>query len=181
MIVNHLYLFLALAYVWVWLLLKSWHNKFERTLKKQIHMKYGSLVFVKNDFKEVKKCLERNKYIEDYSHKDVLEVFQGNLATALVVEADDMPQDVVRLNSMVTVSSIFGWEKAFQVVRPKDACIENERFSLCSKIGASVLGLSEDDVFKYGSPADSISLKIVKVDHYHDELKGAMEIENLPV
>ena len=49
--------------------------------------------------------------IEDYSHQDALHRLEANMAIAMVYKLGNMPEDVIRLYSWVTVSTAFGWQK----------------------------------------------------------------------
>ena len=127
-------------------------------------MKYGSLVLEKNDCTVLKKYLNSNLYLVDYTHQDALETLDINLKTALVFDTADMPQDVVRLNSMVSVSSVSNIEYTFQLVPHKYEDIPNQKISVTSTMGALVVGRSVGDIITYGPPADRISLTISKVE-----------------
>ncbi|MUH37144.1 hypothetical protein D9O36_14925 [Zobellia amurskyensis] len=126
-------------------------------------MKYGSLVLEKKDFSVLKKYLNSNLYLVDYTHQDALETLDINLKTALIFESEDMPQDIVRLGSMVSVSSVSNVAYTFQLVSPQENDPVNGKISVTSTMGALVIGKSEDDIINYGPPADSISLRIKKV------------------
>lgn len=126
-------------------------------------MKYGSLVLERKDYRVLKKYLKQNLYIEDYSHKDALDTLEDNLKTALIFEEEDMPDDIIGFNSMVTVSSISKFEYTFQLVSPLNNDPKNGKVSVTSTMGSLVIGKSQDDIINYGPPAGSVSLKICKV------------------
>ncbi len=143
-------------------------NDSERKLKTR-KMKYGSLVLEKKDFVMIKRHQHSNHYIEDYAHKDALDRLDENLAKAFVMALEEMPDDVIRMYSVVTVTSKSGWCATFQLVPPYEDAIESEKVSLQSTLGASVIGRSEGDTLKYGLPGNMMSIKITKVvqsEHY---------------
>lgn len=127
-------------------------------------MKYGSLVLEKKDFVMIKRYQHLNHYIEDYAHKDVLDALKENMSNAFIYDLEDMPDDVIRMYSYVTVSCESGWSETFQLVLPSENDIENDKISVQSTLGASVIGLSEGDIIKYGLPGDIIALKIETVE-----------------
>lgn len=126
-------------------------------------MKYNSLILEKKDFVMIKRFLQISHYLEDYAHKDALETLELQMAGASIYNFEDMPDDVVRLYSLITVSSATGWEKTFQVVLPTEHDIAQHKISVQSTLGASVIGLSEEDEIRYGLPANINTLKIKKV------------------
>ncbi|WP_276166124.1 GreA/GreB family elongation factor [Zobellia alginiliquefaciens] len=136
-------------------------------------MKYGSLVIEKNDYTVLKKYLNSNLYLVDYIHQDALETLDKNLKSALVLSSEDMPNDIVRIESTVTMSSISNVDYTFQLVLLQDEDSPNQKISVTSTMGASVIGRSEDDIINYGPPADRISLRIRKV--------GGVEAEGVEV
>lgn len=134
-------------------------------------MRYGSLVLEKKDFVLIKRYQHLNHYIEDYAHKDALDTLDENMANALIFDLEDMPDDVIRLYSFVTVSCESGWRETFQLVLPIEDDIANDRISVQSTLGASVIGLSEGDRINYGLPSNIMSLKIEKVKYGGKDLK----------
>ncbi len=126
-------------------------------------MKYGNLILEKKDLFKIKRYRHVNYYIEDYSHKDALEMLDENMAKAIVMDEDEMSDDIIRLNSIVTVASKTGWNETFQLVLRLDDGDGANRFSVQCALGASVLGRSNGDIVRYFTPIGIIPLKITKV------------------
>ena len=126
-------------------------------------MKYGKLIFEKKDLVMIKRYQHMNSYIEDYSHQDALDMLEENMAKALVRDAEDMSDDIIRLYSIVTVTSKSGWRETFQLVLPLEDDDRTNKFSVQCALGASVIGRSEGDMVKYCTPIGIIPLKITKV------------------
>ena len=127
-------------------------------------MKYGSLVLEKKDFVMIKRYQHLIHFIEDYAHKDALDHLKENMSHALIYDLEDMPDDIIRMYSDVTISSETGWSETFQLVFPYEDDIKNDKISVQSTLGASVIGRSEGDRIRYGLPSDIMSLKIEKVE-----------------
>ena len=142
-------------------------------------MKYGSLVLEKKDFVMIKRYQHLNHYIEDYAHKDALDHLKENMSNALICDLEDMPDDVIRMYSYVTVRCESRWTTTFQLVLPYEDDIENDKMSVQSTLGASVIGLSEGDRIMFGLPADIMSLKIEKVGQSERQFKVDIPMENL--
>ena len=130
-------------------------------------MKYGSLIFEKKEFLTIKSSTNSKPLLEDYAHKNLLDMLKKNMNEAILFNDRDMPTDIVRLYSLITVKCSSGWVGTFQLVLPKEVDTKKNRFSVISSVGASFIGLSEGDAVRYGLPGNSMVLKINKVTHIH--------------
>lgn len=126
-------------------------------------MKYGNLIFGKDNFVMVKYYLETNETIEDYTHQDTLKALKKNMLRCQLVETDEIPPDVVQIYSTVTVRSKSGWEETFDLVPPYEQNIKNDKISVISSLGAKIIGLSAGDTLQYGLPGNIVRLRIEKV------------------
>ena len=126
-------------------------------------MKYGNLILEKKDFVMVERYQQQNRYIEDYAHKDALDQLRENMLNAKLFDSEDMPNDIIRMYSYVTLCCESRWRANFQLVLPYEDDCENDKVSVQSTLGASVLGLAEGDRIMYGLPSKIMSLKIEKV------------------
>ncbi len=129
-------------------------------------MKYGSLIMEKKDYLTLKRILNFHRFYEDYAHKDALEQLGDRIEKALVEDESDMPDDVVRLNSKVTVEFVHGARQTFQLVPSTRDNLKKSVISVVSTMGASLVGLAVDDHIQLGFPSDVQSLKIVGVEHF---------------
>ena len=130
-------------------------------------MKYGSLIMEKKDYLTLKRILNFHRYYEDYAHKDALEQLGERIDQALVEDEWDMPDDVVRLNSKVTVEFMMGSRQSFQLVASTRNNLKKNMISVVSILGASLVGLAVDDQIQLGFPSDVQSFKIVGVEQSH--------------
>ncbi|RIV34928.1 transcription elongation factor GreAB [Flagellimonas lutimaris] len=130
-------------------------------------MKYGSLIMEKKDYLTLKRILNFHRFYEDYAHKDALEQLGDRIDNALVEDESDMPDDVVRLNSKVTVEFMKGSRQSFQLVASTRNDLKQNMISVVSTLGASLVGLAVDDQIQLGFPSDVQSFKIVGVEQSH--------------
>lgn len=121
----------------------------------------------KKDYLTLKRILNFHRYYEDYAHKDALEQLGDRIDKALVEDDSDMPDDVVRLNSKVTVEFLHGERKTFQLVPSTRDDLKKNMISVVSTLGASLVGLAVDDRIQLGLPSDIKSFKIVGVEQSH--------------
>jgi regulator of nucleoside diphosphate kinase len=139
-------------------------------------MRYNNLIFEKKDFVMILRHRESTQQIEDYSHQDALHRLEENMAKAIVHNLENMPDDVIRLYSWVTVSSASGWQKTFQVMLPYEQDITRDRISAHSDLGATVIGRAEGDIVKFGIPIGIIPLKIEKVEQSTSYIKEHLSV-----
>ncbi len=121
----------------------------------------------KKDYLTLKRILNFHRYYEDYAHKDALEQLGERIDRALVEDEWDMPDDVVRLNSKVTVEFMMGSRQSFQLVASTRNNLKKNMISVVSILGASLVGLAVDDQIQLGFPSDVQSFKIVGVEQSH--------------
>jgi len=126
-------------------------------------MKYGSLMLEKKEYVYIKRILNISGYVGNHEIQKSLIKFTEELKTAHIVDEEDMPNDIVRLNSIVTVQSGDNWEKTIQIVQPSDKDIKNNKISILTPIGAALFGYSVDDTIRWEFPTGTKELKVVKV------------------
>jgi len=126
-------------------------------------MKYGSLVIEKKEYVLLKRLMNLSGfYKDDILRKSVIKL-SDELETAHIQDETDMPDDVVRLNSEITVRSKAGWCKTFQLVMPKESDLKQNRISITTPMGAAVIGYAERDSVQWDFPAGKQQLTIEKV------------------
>lgn len=64
------------------------------------------------------------------------------LKSAKVLDEEEMPIDIVRLHTTVTVSQFEAYERSFQIVLPDAVTSESQLESILSPIGVACFGLS---------------------------------------
>jgi regulator of nucleoside diphosphate kinase len=127
------------------------------------NMKYGSLVLEKKEYVYLKRMLNISGYAVDYEIQKSLIKLSDELKTAHILEEEEMPEDVVRFNSIVTVISDGQWEKTFQLVPPSKKDERNNKISVFTPMGAALFGYAVDDILLWDFPMGMKELKIIEV------------------
>ncbi|WP_421801224.1 GreA/GreB family elongation factor [Flagellimonas sp.] len=109
-------------------------------------LRYGNLILERNDFLMVKKYLQGGPGLEEYTHDNVLALLRENLQKAIIMDETNMPSEIIRLYSIVSVVSSSGIEACFQLVLPDEVDLERDKISELSSLGCSVMGLSKGDI-----------------------------------
>ncbi len=89
---------------------------------------------------------------------------QAELDRADVVEPQDVPPDVVTMNSKVRFAISTGEEFCLTLVYPKDMDDSAERISILAPVGSALLGLSTGDHIEWPRPGGGmLKVRIVEV------------------
>ncbi|PIB31593.1 transcription elongation factor GreAB [Gaetbulibacter sp. 5U11] len=134
-------------------------------------MKYGSLILEKKEYVYLKRILNISGYGNDTNVTKSLVKLSEELKTAQIVNNDEVPEDIVRFNSIVTIASENGWEKELQVVIPMDKNVALNKVSVLAPMGAALLGYSKNDTIDWDFPGGAQKIKIIDVQK-EENLKG---------
>jgi regulator of nucleoside diphosphate kinase len=125
-------------------------------------MKYGNLILEKKEYVFLKRLLNVTSYYKDENTKVSLKKLSGELTSAIIYDHDEMPEDVIRFNSRVTVQS-GTWQTEFQLVIPTERDIAANKISILAPMGSAVMGYAEGDSVIWNFPNGTKELKITSV------------------
>lgn len=126
-------------------------------------MKYGSLILEKKEYVYLKRILNISGYAEDHEVQKSLMKLSDELKTAHIVDNEDMPNDVIRFDSLVTVEFQNGLEKTIQLVIPIDKNLKENKISVLTPMGAALMGYAKDDNIEWDFPGGRHLIKIIDV------------------
>lgn len=126
-------------------------------------MKYGSLILEKREYVYLKRLLNISGYADSTSIQGSLIRFSEELKQAKIVDEENMPHDIIRFNSSVTVSTDKGWQRSLQIVIPANRDIKQNKISLLSPMGIALFGYSTDDIIEWDLPNGKQKIRIVAV------------------
>ncbi|PHN95594.1 transcription elongation factor GreAB [Maribacter sp. 6B07] len=139
-------------------------------------MKYGNLVIEKKEFVVLKRLMNLSGYYKDDTLRKSVKKLASELETAIILDANDMHEDVIRLNTMVTIVSDSGWNKKFKLVMPTDSDIKHNKISILTPMGAAVMGYSEGDTVQWEFPVGEQKLTIEKVEQENEHINLNMAL-----
>jgi regulator of nucleoside diphosphate kinase len=133
--------------------------------KKGRRMKYEKLVIEKREFLILKQLLNIEEQQKETTVKNHILKLREELKEAIFLDEEEMKNtDVVRLNSLVTVSSEdSNWENTFQLVVPSKSNIAEKKISILMPMGSAVIGYAKGDVIQWEFPGGIKSLRILDV------------------
>ncbi len=126
-------------------------------------MKYGSLILEKKEYVYLKRLLNISGYAEDHEIQKCLMKLSEELKMAHIVDEEDMPSEIIRFNSKVTVLFENGTEKIVQVVIPTEKDVNNNKISVLTPMGSALIGYSKDDTIEWDFPKGKQRIKITEV------------------
>ena len=96
-----------------------------------------------------------------FSDKPYLQSLRGELDIAEIVAPEEMPRDVVTMNSTLRLRAMRSKEvETYTLVYPQDADIAEGKLSVLAPIGTAILGYRVGDIVQWKVPSGSIRFKI---------------------
>jgi regulator of nucleoside diphosphate kinase len=128
----------------------------------------NQLIIAKEDFETLNDYVRGAKSGREFDRKNASSL-QEELKKATVVEKENLPADVVRLNSRVTVKEGTK-DKLIELVLvvPEKADIKERKISVFAPIGTALIGFRQGEQVKWNVPAGSKTFTIMKVDNHRE-------------
>ncbi|WP_338149232.1 GreA/GreB family elongation factor [Aequorivita vitellina] len=120
------------------------------------------MILEKKEYVFLKRLLNVTSYYKDENTKVSLKKLSGELTSAIIYDHEEMPDDVIRFNSSVTVQS-GTWQTEFQLVIPTERNIAANKISILAPMGSAVMGYAEGDSVIWNFPNGTKELKITSV------------------
>lgn len=112
----------------------------------------------------------------EYRRSIYLEKLRGELDRAEVVLPQQIPDDVITMNSKVMLVDLDSNEaETYTLVYPENADTAEGRISILAPIGTAMLGYRVGDIFEWEVPAGVRKLKVDKI-LYQPEASGNYEL-----
>ncbi len=123
------------------------------------------------DFERLKELLQ-DLQATDYRKSDYLERLQLEIDRAEIVQPEDIPSDVVTMNSTVCIEDIdTEEEEIYTLVFPEDADLSQGKISILAPIGTAMLGYEVGDSFEWEVPGGIRKLRVKRI-LYQPEASG---------
>src|SRR5688572_19788385 len=99
----------------------------------------------------------------EYRRSVYLEDLRGELERAQIVAPQEIPGDVITMNSTVALTDLDTREQeTYTLVYPDDADMTQDKVSILAPIGTAMLGYRVDDVFEWEVPSGKRRLQVTK-------------------
>lgn len=93
-----------------------------------------------------------------------LKRLEAELERASVVEADELPQDVITMNSTAELENLdSGGTMVFTLVYPEMADVDEGRISVLAPLGMAMIGYRVGDEFEWPTPGGTIRYRVKRL------------------
>ena len=138
-----------------------------------------TIIITSEDHRQLEGLLTSN-IVRAVSGSDRLDELQAELNRAQIVPKDQVPSDVVTMNSTLSLRDLDTGElDTYTLVYPDRADIANHKLSVLAPIGTAILGYRVGDEFRWRVPAGWRRLKVERV-IFQPERDGAFPAWDVP-
>ncbi|NJW51803.1 GreA/GreB family elongation factor [Salinimicrobium oceani] len=134
-------------------------------------MKYGELIIEKKEFELLRQIISMSQNYRDKSYRISIEKLLTEMARAKVVSNAKMPNDVVRLNSVVAFSLPGNLQRNYRLVTPEMSNLKENRISILAPMGLALFGYAKGDEVEWQFPGGTNKIKIMDVIQHPQTIK----------
>ena len=121
-------------------------------------------IFITTKDVEKLRDLIREAYHTEYRGSDYLKQLAGEIEKASVVRPDQIPSDVITLNSTARLADQEKNEKMiYSLVFPEDADPLQGKISILAPIGTAMLGYKVGDTFEWDTPGGKRIIRVEEI------------------
>ena len=133
------------------------------------------LIINRLDYARIKKCISDASQWRTI-RKEEAEKLLDELAAAKIVEPQDIPSDVVTMNSIVKLSFMNNDRRVqLQIVYPDQANLKNNKISILSPVATALIGYKAGDEIEWVVPAGLTRIRIDEIT-YQPEAAGDYDL-----
>jgi len=135
----------------------------------------SGIILNKLDYLRIQKCIEDAREVKSINAAEA-ETLMKELNSAKIVEPQEIPSDVVTMNSIVRIS-FPGSDKQvrFQIVYPREANLKENKISIFSPVATALIGYKVSDEIDWIVPAGITKIRIDEI-LYQPEASGDFDL-----
>ena len=135
----------------------------------------GKLILNRLDYSRIQKCINDAKQFKSINASEA-ESLKVELNSAKIVEPQEIPSDVVTMNSIVKISFLNSdVQTEFQIVYPDKANLKLKKISIFSPIATALIGYKVADEIEWIVPAGLTKIRIDEI-IYQPEAAGNYDL-----
>lgn len=128
------------------------------------------------DLERLNLMIEKAKSSASKEKLFYLNSLENELENATIIEAHDIPDNIVTMNSSIRLIDLnHNEEMICSLVYPEDADIINNKISILAPIGTAIIGYSVGDTIEWTVPEGTIKLFIKEL-LYQPESQGDYQL-----
>lgn len=122
------------------------------------------------------RLIGKEREFNNVINKEYLKNLELELASAQIVISQEIPKDVITMNSKVLLKDTSTAEEmVYSLVYPSEANLVEDKISILAPVGTAILGYREGDIIEWKVPDGLINLKVEKI-LYQPEAAGDYEL-----
>ncbi|HET8886448.1 MAG TPA: GreA/GreB family elongation factor [Salinimicrobium sp.] len=126
-------------------------------------MKYGEIIIEKKECDLLKEIISMAHYHKDPTYRGSIEKLNRELKNAKIVGQNEMPDDVIRFNSIANIEMPESINKSYQVVIPEKSDLSKGKISVLAPLGLALFGYAKGDELDWQFPTGVKTIKILDV------------------
>ena len=131
----------------------------------------GNLILNRLDYSRIQKCINDAKQFKSINATEA-ESLKKELNSAKIVEPQEIPANVVTMNSIVKISFLNSDKQIeFRIVYPDQANLKENKISIFSPIATALIGYKVADEIEWIVPAGLTKIRIDEI-IYQPEAAG---------
>jgi len=135
----------------------------------------NELIVNRLDYARIRKCIGDAKQFKSITNVEA-ERLMKELDSARILEPENIPSNVVTMNSIVKLSFVnTNKQVQFQIVYPDKANIKENKISIFSPIATALIGYKINDEIDWIVPAGLTKLRIDEI-IYQPEAAGDLDL-----
>lgn len=135
----------------------------------------NKIILSKLDFARIHKSIHDARRMKTIGAKEA-DILLNELHSAKVVEPNEIPRDVVTMNSIVKISFLsVSKTLQFQIVYPDQANIKENKISIFSPVATALIGYKVSDEIEWAVPSGLTKIRIDEI-IYQPEAAGDYDL-----
>lgn len=127
-------------------------------------MKYENIIIEKKEYQQLMEIISSAPHNNDPSYTTAIGKLTAELKVAELREDAQMPVEVVRLHSVVSIKTPFHDCKVYELVHPKKSDISKNKLSILAPMGLALIGYASGDEIQWQFPSGINTIQILNVE-----------------
>lgn len=122
------------------------------------------------------KLIGKEREFNNTLNREYLKNLEHELNNAQIVISQEIPNDVITMNSKVLLKDMdTDEEMIYTLVYPTDANLVEDKISILAPVGTAILGYREGDILEWKVPDGIVNLKVESI-LYQPEAAGDFDL-----
>lgn len=125
-------------------------------------MEVKNLIITEKDKKQLIDLIKSSEAVDPIAAKCRKKLLE-ELKEAILIDEENFPKNIVRIGSVITLSTRFGRKSGLELVLPSNADIQKGKLSALSPMGTAIIGYEEGSEVNWHFPQGDEIIHIEKV------------------